>query len=341
MRTHWLVVFLVCACAPSGGRGETDTRRDAILSATPDPATSSVFLLDLRFSNNRASICSATLVSPKVLLTAAHCIDAAREGAATVTVTATNKADDSDLHSSDFIAVTRTATHPQYGGEGAEGSTDLALLLLASAPAGVAAKPLLRTAPGTWLGQSLRLVGYGRTAASVNDGATRRSALVSISQVTSNELKFGTAGMTGICSGDSGGPGLITVRGVERVAGVHSYVTSSDCGIGSDIRVDSNLSFIDSFISTYDATRCVSDGRCDANCSIPDADCNVPDPCAATDGTCDSTCVSDPDCLLDGGTSSEPGSDTAGRGGCSLGGGSALTAAMVVLANALRRRAAR
>ncbi len=239
MRTPSLVVLLLCACAPTGA-GEAETRRDAVLMGIADTATDAVFMLDLRYSNGRAAICSATLVSSKVLLTAAHCIDPSREGAASLTVSATNKPDGSNLRTTDLIAVTQMASHPQYAGAG---TTDLAMLLLASAPVGVTAKALLRTPPLAFSEQSLRLVGYGRTSAAATDSATRRSAVVAISEATSNELKFGTAGMTGICSGDSGGPGLLTTGGVERVAEIHSYVVSPECGIGSDIRVDANLGF--------------------------------------------------------------------------------------------------
>ncbi len=304
-----MLLALGCGVADPAPVPEAFTRRDPILSATADTTTNSVFLLDLRFDNGHAAVCSATLISPRVLATAAHCLDPSREGAASMTVKATNKADDSNLKASDFIAGTMLARHPSYP---AVMGADLGLILLASAPVGVTPVQLQRTPPGSWVGQPLRVVGYGRTAAGTSDSGTRRTGNVTVSSANADSLEFGTAGATGICSGDSGGPGFFSQGGVERIAGVHSYVISAACGIGDDVRIDTHLAFIDAFIAANDAAtcgadgrclagcspadvdcpKCTSDGRCDANCATPDPDC----PKCVADAFCDTTCASDPDC---------------------------------------------
>ncbi len=291
-----LAPFTMCvmACAPDpASRSSNDARLQvqSVLAATADTTSTSVFLLDLRYSNGSGGICSATLVSPRVLLTAGHCLDPSLEGAGSMTVKATNKADDSNLKSTDFIDVTKQARHPQYGGEGAH---DLGLLLLASVPSGVTPRSVLRAPPSPWAGQSLRLVGYGRTAVSANDSGTRRSATITVSSASADLVEFGSAGASGICLGDSGGPGLLTVSGTEYVAGVHSYGTSSQCGVGADVRVDTNLSFIDAFVTTNDPPLCTSDGRCATGCVPADPDCPT---CDVADGVCDPACLNDPDCV--------------------------------------------
>jgi hypothetical protein len=44
-----------------------------------------------------------------------------------------------------------------------------------------------------------------------------------------------------ICNGDSGGPSLLDVDGVERIVGVHSFTLQGCIGFAHDSRVDANL----------------------------------------------------------------------------------------------------
>jgi len=313
-----------------------------VLASQTDPATRSVFLLDLRFDNGSAGICSAVLITPRVLLTAAHCVEPRLHSATSVSVKATNEVDDSSLNLSDFIDVTALERHPQWNAADDLNPHDVACLLLAAAP-DVAPAPLLRTSPTALVGQAVRVVGYGRTAAAVDDSGTRRSALAPVSRVTADTIELGAAGTSGICQGDSGGPSFLNgADAVERVVGIHSAAKSSSCGSGSDIRVDAHLDFIDAFVAANDPPQCTSDGRCAPSCAQSDPDClcladgrcmgacpgTDPDcPCGA-DGRCTAGCSSadpdcadcaangvcaaascltaDPDCLLDGAVCQRP-----------------------------------
>ncbi len=273
---------------------------DAIVAGAADTATTSVFLLDLRFDNGAAGICSAVLVSPRVLLTAAHCVEPVLKSATSVTVKATNKANDSSLKLSDFTDVTQVSRHPQWNPADSMSHFDLAALLLAAAPSGVTVPELARALPSNFLGQQVRIVGYGRTSASGTDNSgTRRSAQVAVSAVVSDEFEFGDAGTTGICGGDSGGAAFWKGSDQqERVAGIHSLTRSAQCGSGTDIRVDARLPFIDGFIAANDPPSCSGDGRCASGCSTVDPDC--PTDCGAN-GVCSKVACAtpDPDCPND------------------------------------------
>ncbi len=300
VRPLFPLVVALAACGPVQLPPEPlASRADGILAATAAPADTDVFLLELRFSNGVNTICSAVLVSPRVLLTAAHCIDPAHQGAASVIVRAMNKPDDTNLRSSDFIDTTDKTWHPGWNAGASQSPFDIGLVLLATAPTNATPRPLLRTPPASWSGQQLRLVGYGRTAAGTADSGTRRTATVSVTTSTANILEFGTAGATGICAGDSGGPGFLRgTDNVERVAGIHSYTLSAQCGQGADIRVDANAaSLIEPWIALKDPPLCTADGRCRAGCTPEDTDCT----CAA-DATCNAQCpdlLLDPDCPRD------------------------------------------
>ncbi len=98
----------------------------------------------------------------------------------------------------------------------------------------------------------------------------------------------------GTCYGDSGGPNIMTIDGVEFIAGVTSRGTDI-CGAGLDVavRVDERIDWIRSYILENDAGECGSDNRCASGCVTIDIDCCV------NDGRCIEECGnSDPELLL-------------------------------------------
>lgn len=287
--------------------------REAILGGADAGTSSHTFLLELRFDNG-SSICTAVLVSPKTLLTAAHCVDPGFHGATTVTVRATNEPDTSMLMNSDMIDVTMMSRHPSWNPADQESGFDVAMLLLQRAPMGVTPVALQRVTPV--VGQNVEVLGYGRSSA--GDGAssgTRRRVTVPISTVATNTFTFGSSGNAGICAGDSGGPSFFGAS----VAGVHSRTMSASCGTGVDIRVDRFVSFIDAFIAANDPPPCAMNGVCSAGCGMTDPDCRC-----IGDGTCDLTCSgTDPDCCVaDGqcvaGCSADPDCRCRADGACDM-----------------------
>jgi hypothetical protein len=70
-------------------------------------------------------------------------------------------------------------------------------------------------------------VGFGRTSlrrvTNPDQNTTRHKVQKSLSSATSTQIAYAMAS-SGICQGDSGGPVLVTTGGVEKVAGIHSYV---------------------------------------------------------------------------------------------------------------------
>ena len=281
-----LLTLVLVSCGPVG---ELGAHREAIVGGVAEPDASTTFLLDLRF-NNGASICSAVLISPRVLLTAAHCVDPVFHGASTVTVRAINKPDTVGLSMSDTTLVTVIKLHPSWNPQDTASRFDLALLALETAPPAVTPVPLARVLPANPVGQLVHVLGYGRTGtnASTSSG-TRRGVSLPITSVTAAELAYGADNVSGICSGDSGGPSLFA----GEVVGIHSRNPTTTCGRGVDIRVDVQRAFAEAFVAANDPPACVADGVCPLGCAATDPDCL----CRA-DARCEPSCgATDPDCL--------------------------------------------
>jgi MYXO-CTERM domain-containing protein len=247
--------------------------------------------------------CTATMITPRVVLTAAHCVD----DTTSEQIWFADRYDhDTGTFEGQLDDTRRVRTvkfvHPRWGGASEIGNGfDIALLLL-DIPAPEAAAPI------PWLryrllddvvGQELRMVGYGdRTFQSDSLLFLKLTARNDVSRLSSYTLDL--VDSTKItCQGDSGGPAFLTVDGEEVVAGITSYGDVGCASLAAFTRVDLYLPEIRDFIAANDpqpAQACSADGTCDVYCSAPDPDC----PCAG-EGVCTPACAEpdrDPDCPM-------------------------------------------
>jgi hypothetical protein len=232
--------------------------------------------------------CTAALVSPSVVLTAAHCIDMAGPNP-NITIFF-----GSDTHGDGSrVGVVKNGKHPQWTGDLGKGN-DIGLLLLNYAQEASLALPLNTTPPKA--GDSYRVVGFGihDRGATVSDGR-KRSGTTTISEVkTPGDVLLHGDAMLSVCFGDSGGPGFLDVNGVDTVAGVHSWTSGNDCRPpNGDTRVDLFVQeFVLPWIQENDPV-CQRDWTCAAVGCTSDPDC---EPCGPQ-GTCTEGCeLPDPDC---------------------------------------------
>ncbi|MFT3838343.1 MAG: trypsin-like serine protease [Myxococcaceae bacterium] len=247
--SRWVVacVALASSCGRLEAPPSTSTQQP-IVGGSEDAGypIDDVFLVAMTFDNGVNTICSGTLIGAHSIVTAAHCVDPARQGANSVTIKVTHKPTDMMLLSSDLFDVTDYRLHPSWVATSNTATYDIAMLLLAVSPPGVTPREINRDPLTNFAGEPIKLVGYGRTQPSMQDSGIRRSADATVNSVATETFDFGTAGTLGICSGDSGGPALHTFPdGVERIIGVHSQTSSPNCGVGTDTRIDFHLAFID------------------------------------------------------------------------------------------------
>lgn len=262
--------------------------------------------LGFGFGRQNMQMCSASLLTPRVVLTAGHCTTelAAQYGISQELITANMKVffgDDVNGANVRAVGLSEVHVHPKYKSNPNTGGVenDINVLVLAEdvdwvEPVWFRETPVKQSAAG----EEVISVGYGITSSSAqsSNGVKREATLVLTgaddSFIYTNAVT--NPGNTNICSGDSGGPQYAMVDGHLVQWGVHSFgfgtnpnvdlcfQQSGSTNVGSyaefvwkNIRAVHGEDYIPQFA---DWDYCESQGlyldqHCDPSCATPDEDC--------------------------------------------------------------------
>jgi secreted trypsin-like serine protease len=244
------LVLSACETPPQS----TESTEGEIIGGVADNKDPAVVAL-VRQQGNAQALCTATLISPRVLLTAAHCI-ADEPGQP-----AGQRASFTVVAGGQRLQVSAARFNNAFDFEDLAGGNDVGVAILAQPIASIAPVAVInRALTDNDVGQNVRMVGFGINNPEANAGAGRkRQVSAPITAVFDELLTVGEIDprvdvdpndVKGTCNGDSGGPALLKVNGVERVVGITSFGPESCRGFSAFTRVDRQLKFIDAALKS-------------------------------------------------------------------------------------------
>lgn len=227
------------------------------------------------------SYCTATLVNPQTILTAAHCV-----------VSGTVQLDlSAQRHAAEFwigldvtqpaerLAIAECTPHPDYESSGII-AHDLAVCRLQQPFEDIKPIRVVTDDVTGFEDREVLVVGYGspgESSAEAERGILRRLGMVVLAGTENTHWYYVTATSgSGVCYGDSGGPGLVEIDGEMRQVGVASY-SDQDCRYtGAYNRLDAYGDWLASQGVTEESSgatvTCEVDGVCQGAC-LTDGDC--------------------------------------------------------------------
>ena len=272
----FLGLLIACSAGPDVQQSDHDIVGGA---ATPSfPAVGALTMYG-------GTTCTGTLVGPRKVLTAAHCID--RVAPSSLSFTLGTRID----APVEVIPVERGVMHPHYRRETLE--NDVAYLVLSHAPTTAAPMPLVEHIDASFIGRELVFVGFG-----YDDGLRRRGsgikrvASIPMTSLGPRSFNYSAPGKN-TCQGDSGGPAFAVVNGEYAIAGVTSGGDEHCLEYGYDMRVDVYADFLgveEDVVEDPPPATCGGEthrGRCDGDTLIwCDGGVVVANDCAADGMPC-------------------------------------------------------
>ncbi len=322
-RPFWRLVWVVCLLGLWSGGCERvpspsayETTRRSIINGAQDISNPAIGALMRRAGSGYSPFCTGTLLSSRLVVTAAHCVEGVADDLGNFRFRVDTPNADGVTFTTALYEVQESAAHPRYSRSvsvQAYSDYDVAIWILKQPVSGVIPVPVNRTAiPTTWLTTDLKLVGYGlvQTQPQRLSAQSKQSAMIPLDEIRPRSFRhWDKATKKSVCNGDSGGPALYTVNGVEYILGVSSVVEGATpdpqtnmtfCdSAGVSTRLDVNIAFLEPYLKRYADTppTCTTDADCGACGACQQGACGAATVSATT--YC-KPCATDADCGFSG-----------------------------------------
>ena len=229
-----LLALSACAATSTSGGNDTEGGRKGtpIVNGqeTSDYPEAGVLL------QQGQAFCTGTLVGPRTVITAGHCVDGQDPTQFTFGIGSSQSQLDAE------IPVVAGVAHPQFDMQ--QLVNDVAVITLGE-DAPIAPMAMNQAMDDSWIGKQVTLVGFGvDDGPSQSNAGIKRMVDVTIDQLEPTTLHYTTQQGQTACNGDSGGPAFADVNGQMVVAGITSYGDQNCQEYGVYTRVDAYLDFI-------------------------------------------------------------------------------------------------
>jgi MYXO-CTERM domain-containing protein len=248
-----------------------------IINGTPDTSQAHMAVVALTYGPTSLAFCTGTLVTPNVVVTAAHCLQSVQEQSLQIFF------GNDVTQAGEYRGVSEILSHPDFVNGGESGDIGL-IRLSANAPASVTPIGPLPASLGLTsadVGVNVDLVGFGVTELDTADeklhveipiGYVCNQGSTCLEYIDPYCFEYAQS-EGGTCSGDSGGPAFLFRGETEYLAGVTSY-GDPDCTVyGVSTMVDAYESWINAFtgVPSEDCQNEVDDDSDDlVDCADPD-----------------------------------------------------------------------
>jgi secreted trypsin-like serine protease len=249
-----LLALVVAGCTAPAGIG---TSEQPIIGGTNDSGDPGVVLVIAQVSGSQsASLCTGEVVSPHVVMTAAHCVDPSVVGMGnTFSVYIGDDINTQPPTSANIIAGKETHFDSQFSTANLGGGHDVGVVITTKAIPRPSLPMNKQALSASLAGTNMRIVGYGISSGTDTMGTTagtKRQTMVGINQITSKFIDFGDS-VHNSCEGDSGGPAFIDLGAGEVIVGLTSFGPQGCTSGGTDTRVDVYAApFVDPYIQMFD-----------------------------------------------------------------------------------------